>query len=139
MRWPRCGTAPPLRRSGGTHDGPAARLRAAAGAARTAQPAPIVVAVAVDHAAAAAPRISPDAAVVRHHAEGRYAGAHAMVAHIAAADADRFGDRGRCWTDVEPVGRDIRRRRAAGPADRRWLRAGGDMAGPAAPGGWVYS
>ena len=65
--------------------GPSARLRAAAGAARPAQPAGAVVAAAAHPAAPAPHRISADAAAVRHHAEGRDAGAHAVVADAAAA------------------------------------------------------
>src|SRR5258708_7260356 len=64
-------------------------------AAGPAQPAGAVVAIAGDAAAAAAHRISADAAVVRHHAEAGNAGAHAVVAHIAAPDGGGAGDPGR--------------------------------------------
>src|SRR5712691_13103906 len=71
----------------GRHDGPSARLRAAAGAARPAQTAGAVVDLAAHSAAAAARRVSADAALVRHQAEGRHTGPHTVVADLAAARA----------------------------------------------------
>ena len=68
----------------------AARLRPAAGAARTARPAGAVVAAAAGSAAAAPHQFPADPAAVRDRAEGRDAGAHAVVAHAAAADARRL-------------------------------------------------
>src|SRR5580765_5953734 len=90
----------------GRHDGPSARLRAAAGAARPAQPAGAVVDLAAHSAAAAAHRVSADAALVRHQAEGRHAGPHTMVADVATT---RAGDtrHSRCRRSVvESTGRD---------------------------------
>ena len=97
--------------AGGTHDGSSARLRAAAGAARAVEPAGPVVAVAAHSAAAAPHRFPADTAPVRHHAEGRDAAAHAVVAHAAAADAGR-----RSSSSPPPVRCGIRRSR---PRTRR--------------------
>ena len=86
---------------------PAARLRPAAGPARPAEPAGAVVAAAAGAAAAAAHRLSADPAPVRHRAQGRDAGAHAVVADAAAADARRARHpRGR-RTVVESAARDL--------------------------------
>ena len=83
-------------------------------AAGPAQPAGAVVAAAGDAAAAAPHRVSADAAVVRHRAEGRDAVAHAVVADGAAPDRRGAGDPGRRRPDLESANR--RRRRH----QRRW-------------------
>src|SRR5262245_26414470 len=89
---------------GGTHDGPPARLRVAARAHRAPEPAGAVVAPA-PHSAAATPHPLPaDAAPFRHRPEGRDAGAHTLVADVAAADARRARDHRRRRAVVEPAG-----------------------------------
>src|SRR3954453_20847088 len=102
----------------GRHDGPSARLRAAAGAARPAQSAGAVVAVATYPAAAAPGRVSADAAVVRHQAEGRHAGPYAVVADLAAADAGDARHPRRRRSVVESTGREHNRRHAYLSPDR---------------------
>src|SRR6266540_4278269 len=113
------------------HDSVApARLRATAGAARAAQSAGAVVAVAADPAAAAPHRFPADTAAVRHHAEGGAAAAYAVVADLAAIDARRAGDHRRRGPALESAGRDLDRQGFAGAADRRRLPGGRDLGRP---------
>ena len=104
------------RQSGATRmiAGLPALLRRTVAAAGPAQPAGAVVAVAGDAAAAAAHRVSADAAVVRHRAEGRNPVAHAVVADGVAPAGRGAGDPGRRRPDLESANR-----RSPAPA-RRW-------------------
>ena len=101
-------TAPPASSRERAHDRrPPARFRAAAGAARSAQPAGAVVAAAARAAAPAPPEARPGKAAARHPAEGRDAGAHAVVAHAVAPHARGAADHRRRRPVVESAARDL--------------------------------
>src|SRR4029077_4011610 len=106
----------------GAHDrGLPLGLRAGAGAARAAQPAGAVVAVAAHSAAPAPAAARPGEAAARHSAEGRDAGAHAVVAALAAPHPRRAADRRGGRPVVESAARDLAGFRSARTADRRRL------------------
>src|SRR6187551_279352 len=88
----------------GPHDRrPSPRFRAAAGIARPAQPAGIVVAAAAYPPAPPPRRLPADAHAVRHRAEGRDAVAHPLVADLAAVAAGGIGDLCRRRTTMESI------------------------------------
>ena len=87
---------------------------ATAAAAGPVEPAGAVVAVARDAAAAEADRVSADAAVVRHQAEGRNPVADAVVADRCCALPPRR------WSSSPPPARSGIRRPASAAATRRW-------------------
>src|SRR5205823_3795178 len=114
--------ATPISTPGAPHDRRfPARVRAAAGAARAAQPAGAVVAAAARPAAPAPAAAGSGKAAARHRAEGRNAGAHAVVAHAAAPHARGTADLRGGRTVVESAARDLAGLRTARAADRRRL------------------
>ena len=103
------------------------RLHLAAAAAGAADAADPVVAVAADPAAAAAHRLSADAHPHGNRAQGGDAGAHALVAHAAAAAAGGPDHHRGRRPGVEPAGAG-RARSRSDRADRRLgLGRGGAM------------
>src|SRR6185369_6625107 len=112
------------------HDGPAARLRAAARAAGPFEPASVVVAVAAGAATPTAHQLSADAHPVRYCSERGNAGAYAVVAHAASPHARSGADSRSCWTDLESADRDLAIQGASRAPDRRRMVGRGRM-GPA--------
>ena len=97
---------------------PSAVLCRTGPAARPVEPAISVVAVAGNAAAAATHRVSADAAVVRHRAEGRDPLAHAMVADRAAAGCCYTHHSGSRGSNLESFHHCRRIQGSAGDPDR---------------------